>query len=672
VKDALGNVSTVVYGAAGNVSAQVNALGNRVTFVYDADNRRIAVTDELSHTVTTTLDAVGNATSIVDAGGNLTTFTFDALNRQVTAQNPAGGVATTVYDAAGNVVNQVDQLGHKATFVYDALNRRTQSIDALAGKTTLAYDGAGNTVNVIDPDGNKTTFVYDALNRQTQMTDPLGNSGTYAYDAASRLTSATDRDGRRIDYSYDAANRKTGEVWKNAALTTVNTLTFTYDAANNLLTATANSGAYTLVYDAATRVTNVSEPFGATLTLTYDAASNRTKLQDSLGGLTTFVYDAANNLAAEMFSGISVTVLEEDLTYTATNQPSTAKRYEGPSPQQFVGSTTFVYDTTSRLTNLLHRNGSATLLANYTYVYDTASRLTSETDNGTPTTYTYDNTNQLTGDGTNSWSYDANGNRTNSGYVTGTGNQLTNDGVFTYTYDAEGNLTKKSKGLSLETWKFQYDNRNHMTVAEKWSADTNGTLQMRATYTYDVFGNRDKTEVDPDGAGATGVTTTKFVLDGWKTHQDALGLPAQFVGNENWDEIADLDGSNGLVTRRISLSTVDSAFAKIASDGTANWFLGDHLGSIRDITSLISVVIDHRDWGAWGNIVTETSSANTDRYGWTSRELDSETGLQYNRAREVAPGTGLWTSRDRLGFFAGDSNLYRYGANNPIGAVDPK
>jgi RHS repeat-associated protein len=243
--------------------------------------------------------------------------------------------------------------------------------------------------------------------------------------------------------------------------------------------------------------------------------------------------------------------------------------------------------------------------------------------------------------------------------------------VFTYTYDAEGNLTKKSKGTSLETWKFSYDNRNHMTVAEKWSADTSGTLQMRATYTFDVFGNRDKTEVDPDGAGATGVTTTKFVLDGWKTHKDALGNPAQFVGNENWDEIADLDGSNNLLTRRLSLNTVDSLFAKIASGGTANWFLGDRLGSIRDITSLTMAVVDHRDWGAWGNLVNESNSTYTDRFGWTGRESDSETGLQYNRARYDDVTVGRWITEDPASFAPADANLYRFGFNSSGNLIDP-
>jgi hypothetical protein len=39
------------------------------------------------------------------------------------------------------------------------------------------------------------------------------------------------------------------------------------------------------------------------------------------------------------------------------------------------------------------------------------------------------------------YSYDANGNRTMTGYQTGSGNQVTTDGLWSYTYDAEGNQT---------------------------------------------------------------------------------------------------------------------------------------------------------------------------------------------------------------------------------------
>jgi RHS repeat-associated protein len=72
--------------------------------------------------------------------------------------------------------------------------------------------------------------------------------------------------------------------------------------------------------------------------------------------------------------------------------------------------------------------------------------------------------------------------------------------------------------------------------------------------------------------------------------------------------------------------------------------------------------------------VSGTESANSafgDVYKYTGREFDSETGLQYNRARYYDPRVGRWTSQDPLGSDAGDVNLYRYVANSPTLYIDP-
>ena len=93
-----------------------------------------------------------------------------------------------------------------------------------------------------------------------------------------------------------------------------------------------------------------------------------------------------------------------------------------------------------------------------TYTYDTGPPGHvggSERHDGS---YTYDADNELTNDGVATYTYDANGNRTMTGYSTGTGNQLLNDGTYTYTYDADGNMIEKSKGTGLQTWFYTYDN----------------------------------------------------------------------------------------------------------------------------------------------------------------------------------------------------------------------
>jgi RHS repeat-associated protein len=58
-------------------------------------------------------------------------------------------------------------------------------------------------------------------------------------------------------------------------------------------------------------------------------------------------------------------------------------------------------------------------------------------------------------------------------------------------------------------------------------------------------------------------------------------------------------------------------------------------------------------------------------YGYTGREEDRWTKLQYNRARYYHPSTARWMSQDPLGFSAGDTNLYRYVSGNPVNYKDP-
>ena len=79
----------------------------------------------------------------------------------------------------------------------------------------------------------------------------------------------------------------------------------------------------------------------------------------------------------------------------------------------------------------------------------------------------------------------------------------------------------------------------------------------------------------------------------------------------------------------------------------------DNSGAIKDTIT----------YSGFGEILNDTNATFRGRYAWTGREMDTETGFQFNRARYYDPRTGKWTSQDPLGFDAGDSNLYRYAAN---------
>ncbi len=59
--------------------------------------------------------------------------------------------------------------------------------------------------------------------------------------------------------------------------------------------------------------------------------------------------------------------------------------------------TLLTYDNLDRLTTLTHQTGTGTNLASYGYAFDAAGRLTRETNAEGTATFTYDNTDQLTG-----------------------------------------------------------------------------------------------------------------------------------------------------------------------------------------------------------------------------------------------------------------------------------
>ncbi len=61
-----------------------------------------------------------------------------------------------------------------------------------------------------------------------------------------------------------------------------------------------------------------------------------------------------------------------------------------------------------------------------------------------------------------------------------------------------------------------------------------------------------------------------------------------------------------------------------------------------------------------------SNAAAGDRWKFTAREYDPETGLYFFRARYYNPASGRFTSQDRPGLLAGDANLYRYCGNRPL------
>jgi RHS repeat-associated protein len=604
----------------------------------------------------------------------------DGDNRVTQTVDGDSHITSTAYDGNGRVTLTTDGNTHTHQSQYDKAGRMTATVDGSNHTTQMQFDPAGNKTAVIDPNTHTSQYGFDELNRLTQVTDPDSNTTTCSLDAAGRatkvvspaptpfttthsfdgngqITRLTTQDGGIVNYSYDGAGRK---------LTDGNG-TFTYDGRGHILTATSPLGtgtaSYAFSYDPAGRLTNVTEPFTLTLSYAYDNAGNQTQVIDSLGGTTSSTYDSDNFLTQRTYQGQTQT-FRFDFVNNKEGWNTTLSRYNDLGGNTLVAKSVYGYDSVGQVTSLLSTDRNGATINKFVFSLDSADRVTSETDTQygatTTTSYTYDSAGQLLPSGTQTYTYDPNGNRTggNSGYVVTTGNQMTADLSWTYSYDGEGNLEEKDKIGSHEKWKYTYNPSNELTEVKHY--DNNGSLTLTVDYTYSAFGEQIEEDVN-------GTPFTEFALDGWNSNM------ASPTGNENINVWARLDQNNHLITRYVWGDRVDQQLARIDfTPATPYWTLQDRLGSIRDVINN-SGGVDDIQYDAFGNITAETQGGSAYRgwYAYSGREYDTEINLQYNHARWYDSFSGRWISQDPLGFDARDSNLYRYVNNGPTIATDP-
>ena len=642
------------YHVTGQAETMTDPLGNVTKYGFDSAGRTISVTAAFGQpeamTATQSYDSAGRP-SISTAPGGLQTKSDYTPFSEVALVTQAYGHAlarTTSfgYDANGNRTQVTDPLGNISTTGYDKRNLPTTFTDALNGVTTQAYDAAGRLLSITDPVNNKTQYAYYANDTLQAVTDPLGKVTSYTYFNDDMVQQKTDRLGRTSDYGYDKNARLVSEIWKDDQSVTFDTRSFGYDVAGNLLTASNDAGAYSFTYDALNRVSTVNQPFGLTLTNVYDAADNRISVTDNKGGVTSSTYDGMNRLSSRELSGTGITPLKAIWDYDAAGNISKLTRQTNGVT---VGTTDTSHDILHRTTEIHHKNAIGTTLGKYEYTsYDAGDRLLSQTIDGVVTNYNYDKTNQLTQDGSTSYTYDANGNRTQGSYTVGPNNQIITDGTWTYSYDNASQTSSKSDGLT--TWTYNYDHNGQMVAAG------NGTDTVE--YTYDVFGNRIQRFHD----NGMSVDVERFAFDGGDTAKPRA------VGNEQFDTYADLDASNNVTMRRMYGAGFDELVVRRDAVGNEGWYLTDKLNSVRAVADDAGAVVATAIYSAFGESVT---TGAIDRFQYTSREFDGTIELQYSRARVYNPSTGRFLNQDPIGFAAGDANLSRDVGNRTTNRSDP-
>jgi RHS repeat-associated protein len=408
----------------------------------------------------------GPSTTITDPAGHQKKYQADGLNRlSITYEpDPTNGNTLTLQTSYSYTV--LDQLAlltqgsQSRSFSYDGMGRLTGHVLPESGTTSFQYNNYNQISQRTDARGVITTYGYDTMNRRYQI---IYNVGTTGVPATSTVT-----------YAYGT----TASQYNNGLLLTLTdglgTTTNTYD---NLGRATQvqhviNGTAYTIgyQYNLAGAVASLTYPSGRIIQSTYDAIGRVASISDSSATYAnSFAYNAAQ--------------LKTNFTYgngTAATIGYSPDRLQLQS-LEFAAGSTAVYNVTYGRTQNGGNNGQIT-------------SITDAVDSGRSTAYTYDSLNRLsiavtTGDSNYpqwglSFAYDRYGNRTNQTVTAGTAvansvavsattNHITTAG---YSYDANGNVTNDGSNV------ISYDAENRLV-------SSSGSLGS-GTYSYGAFGIR--------------------------------------------------------------------------------------------------------------------------------------------------------------------------------------
>ena len=435
------------YNAFGQVTSTVDPLGVMTTYSYDGFGNPVAVVRDaggaghLNQTATQAYNATGDPVRSTDPRGAVTTGAYDADRRLLsttlpgTAGAPAGLTSAFTYDADGRLLQTRQSSGgtvlRQTASTYTPTGQVATSTDANGNVTRFGYDAVDRLASTTDPVGRTTSYAYDAMSRRTQtlntavQSTPLviqaytpdglaasltvarsasvSNVTSYAYDGVDRLNQTTYPDGSTAKVTgFDAdGNVLTRQTRKG------DTLTYTYDHLNDVLTKTPPSGS--------------GQP---TVTYSYDLVGRNTGVSDT----------SAAMVAAVPPSGGTVSYTQTG-SYDALNRPIAISWSPAPAQTPPTAST-----------------------AGFTFGYNADNQRVSQTTTDTgfwdrptaasSTAYTVNNLDQYasiakTGSGTVSPTYDLNGN-------------LTSDGTFTFGYDLENRLLSVMQG-STAVASYLYD-----------------------------------------------------------------------------------------------------------------------------------------------------------------------------------------------------------------------
>ena len=670
----------------------IDPNGHTTVQYTDYDGRQVQVTDALGGATTMTYDALGQLLSSTDPDGFGTTYSYDRLGRMDRRTHPDAGTTQYTYDAVGNLTKEVNPLGTIFyDYLYERLVRKRYS-NIVENNVTYSYGtsgtGRGRPVRIEDGTGERW-LSYDALGNVISevrtvalpgLTDVYTFSTGYSYDSWGRMLTMTYPDGEMVSYLYGFG----GDLFAMYGDKGVDHYEYVREIAYNDFGQRSridygNGTRAEYYYDALHRLSQLRSvsASGAMQHVLYDIdgvgnivkAENTASATGTLGGTYTnhYNYDHANRLTSSNESGM---IYDIGMTYSASGRIDRKRAYGTYSTDidAYYGycksirphAPKRIFETNSQiLTELLWDEAGnlgqvntakpGGIFESGRFLFWTEdSRLHTVVDNEWHSYYAYDHagerTLKLTG---KNGLLDVNADiMVTSGilnkatlypspYVV-----VTDQGYTKHYYVGSDRLCARIGGGGL------------LSISQ----NVNLSDKAAALYTICLDQTVDRTLEADD------LECIKLLVpeDGIPIADPIYESPKRLFANPFLDMAA--FGQAMVILESQNEPETDVYF-----------YHGDHLGSASWITDASGIPVQHLQYLPFGEpFIYQRASSYSERFTFTGKEKDSETGFYYFGARYYDPSlSGLFLSVDPMADKYPSISPYAYCAWNPVKLVDP-
>lgn len=260
------------------------------------------------------------------------------------------------------------------------------------------------------------------------------------------------------------------------------------------------------------------------------------------------------------------------------------------------------------------------------------------------------------------------------------------------TYDAAGNLTalqrRNELGTVIDQLSYAYPaGSNRLSaVTDAWGGNAETWDAETGSFTYDPNGNM-LTGPAPYAMSAVTYDHQNLPLsltsNGTTTvyrYTEAGQRIAKQVGTGNREMyvqdgpvnlgVVTVNSSNAVVSWFFNVVAGNQVVGRQPSSGDRRFYHTDLLGSTRAVTDS-ATILESYDYDPWGVLMPGRTLAGATKEGFTGKERDPETGLDYFGARYEMSALGRWAAVDPLGEKHPEWSSYNYVLDNPAALIDP-